>query len=234
MPAPINPKKRALMPSSPLRKTLRGAGHHLSVIVQIGKEGVTDPVIRQLDEALYAHELVKLKINTEAPEDRFEVADALAERSGAQVVQILGRTILVYRRHPERPRFEPWGPGEEPPVKVKEEEVPRRRRAARGRSRAKAFAGPARARTQAGAKSRGGEGGWKPRAAGAGARSRGGAAEGKPRGRTGGKPRGAAGGKPRGAAGGKPRGAAGGKPRGGAGRRGATGKPRAGAPKSRR
>jgi RNA-binding protein len=107
MPAPTSPKKRALMPSTKLRKALRAAGHHLSPIVQVGKEGVTDAVLRQLDDQLAAHELVKVKIGTESPEDRFEAAGRLGEAAGAQVAQILGRTVLVYRRHPEKPRFEP-------------------------------------------------------------------------------------------------------------------------------
>jgi RNA-binding protein len=114
MPAPTNPKKRALMPSSPLRKTLRSAGHHLSAIVQVGKEGVTEPVLRQLDEALRAHELVKVKVGTESPEDRFEVADRFGAGTGAQVAQVLGRTVLVYRRRPEKPRFEPLQAGAQP------------------------------------------------------------------------------------------------------------------------
>ena len=103
---PTNPKKRALMPSTRLRKALRAAGHHLSPVVQVGKEGVTEAVLRQLDEALATHELVKVKIGTESPEDRFEAADRLGVETGAQLAQILGRTILVYRRHPEKPRYE--------------------------------------------------------------------------------------------------------------------------------
>jgi RNA-binding protein len=111
MPAPTNPKKRALMPSSKLRKTLRAAGHHLSPVVQVGKEGVTPAVIRALDEQLTAHELVKVKVGTETPEDRFEAAEKLAAEADAQLAQILGRTFLVYRRHPEKPRFEPLEAG---------------------------------------------------------------------------------------------------------------------------
>jgi RNA-binding protein len=106
MPPPSNPRKRALMPSTKLRKALRGAGHHLSAVVQVGKEGVTDAVLAQLDEQLAAHELVKVRIGTESPEDRFEAAERLGAAAGAQIAQILGRTVLVYRRHPERPRFE--------------------------------------------------------------------------------------------------------------------------------
>src|SRR5512132_3331158 len=107
MPASTSPKKRALMPSTKLRKALRAAGHHLSPVVQVGKDGVTDAVLRQLDEQLGAHELVKVKIGTESPEDRFEAAERLGDAAGAQVAQILGRTVLVYRKHPEKPKFEP-------------------------------------------------------------------------------------------------------------------------------
>ncbi len=107
MPAPTNPKKRALMPSTRLRKTLRAAGHHLSPVVQVGKEGVSEAVLRQLDAQLAVHELVKVRIGTESPEDRFEAAERLGDAAGAQIAQVLGRTVLVYRRHPEKPRFEP-------------------------------------------------------------------------------------------------------------------------------
>ncbi len=107
MPAPTNPKKRSLMPSTRLRKALRAAGHHLSPVVQVGKDGVTGSVLRQLDEQLSVHELVKVRVGTESPEDRFEAAERLGEAAGAQIAQVLGRTVLVYRRHPEKPRFEP-------------------------------------------------------------------------------------------------------------------------------
>lgn len=121
MPTPTNPKKRALMPSTKLRRTLRAAGHHLNAIVQVGKEGVTDPVVRQLDEALLAHELVKVKVGTESPEDRFEAADRLGAETGAQIAQVLGRTVLVYRRHPEHPRYEPLGKEERAEILEKAE-----------------------------------------------------------------------------------------------------------------
>jgi RNA-binding protein len=106
MPTPTSPRKRALMPSTKLRKALRAAGHHLSPVVQVGKDGVSEAVLRQLDAQLTAHELVKVKIGTESPEDRFEAAERLGEAAGARVAQILGRTVLVYRKHPEKPKFE--------------------------------------------------------------------------------------------------------------------------------
>ncbi len=112
MPAPTSPRKRSLMPSSPLRRALRAAGHHLSPVVQVGKDGVTPAVVEQLVEALAVHELVKVKVGTESPEDRFEAAERLGQEAGAQIAQILGRTVLAYRRHPEKPRFEPLTPAE--------------------------------------------------------------------------------------------------------------------------
>ncbi|MFL5262753.1 MAG: YhbY family RNA-binding protein, partial [Anaeromyxobacteraceae bacterium] len=115
------------MPSGPLRRTLRAAGHHLSPIVQVGKEGATEAVARQLEQALYDHELVKVKVGAESPEDRFEAADRLAAAAGGQLAQILGRTLLVYKRHPEAPRFEPRAPAEvEAPAERAPPRPPRR------------------------------------------------------------------------------------------------------------
>jgi RNA-binding protein len=115
------------MPSGPLRRTLRAAGHHLSPIVQVGKEGATDAVARQLEQALYDHELVKVKVGAESPQDRFEAAERLASAAGGQLAQILGRTLLVYKRHPEAPRFEPRAPAEvEPPAEKAPPRPPRR------------------------------------------------------------------------------------------------------------
>jgi RNA-binding protein len=106
MPAPTNPKKKSLMPSTPLRRKLRGAGHALASVVQIGKEGATEAVRRQLGEALATHELVKVKIGTECPQSRFEVAEILGAETDVQVAQILGRTVLVYKLDPQRSRYE--------------------------------------------------------------------------------------------------------------------------------
>jgi len=106
MPAATSPKKRSLMPSDDLRRKLRGHGHALSALVQVGKAGVTKGLVGQLTQALFDHELVKVKIGSECPLDRFEVAERLAGEPGVNVVQIVGRTILLYKRHPKTPRFE--------------------------------------------------------------------------------------------------------------------------------
>jgi RNA-binding protein len=94
------------MPSGDLRRKLRAHGHSLNPLVQIGKSGVTPGVLAQVAQALFDHELVKVRIGTECPVDRFAVADELGAQPGTNVVQILGRTVLVYKRHPKKPRFE--------------------------------------------------------------------------------------------------------------------------------
>jgi RNA-binding protein len=85
------------------RRHLRALGHHLSAVVQVGHEGVTDAVVRQTEEQLEAHELIKIKISENAPDDREASAEALAGKCHAHLAQVLGRTALLYRRRKEKP-----------------------------------------------------------------------------------------------------------------------------------
>jgi RNA-binding protein len=106
MPAPQSPRKKSLMPSTELRRRLRAAGHALAPVVQIGKQGATEAVFKQAARALLDHELIKVKLGTECPATRFELAERFAALPGVKVAQILGRTILLYQRHPKKPKFE--------------------------------------------------------------------------------------------------------------------------------
>jgi RNA-binding protein len=87
------------------RRFLRGLGHELRPIVQVGKDGIDDGLVAALDRALLDHELVKLKLGDVPPElgDRHEVADLLAGRTRSHVAQVLGNTVLLYRAHPDEP-----------------------------------------------------------------------------------------------------------------------------------
>src|ERR1022692_1895938 len=104
--SPVSPKKRSLMPSSKLRRSLRGHGHALSALVHVGKGGLSPAVLKQVEQTLADHELVKMKVDTDSPEDRFAVAELLAARPGVNIVQIVGHAILIYKRHPHEPSFE--------------------------------------------------------------------------------------------------------------------------------
>jgi RNA-binding protein len=106
MPAPTSPRKKSLMPSTLLRRRLRGLGHTLDPVVQIGKQGAIESVVKQITRALLDHELIKLKLGAECPQTRFELAEQLGAEPGVKVVQILGRTILLYKRNPKKPKFE--------------------------------------------------------------------------------------------------------------------------------
>jgi RNA-binding protein len=87
------------------RRYLRSLGHHLEPVVQLGKQGLTDAVVAAIDEAIGQHELVKVRVGTECPDDRHEVAERLAPALKSEVAQVLGRTILLYRRHPKEPKI---------------------------------------------------------------------------------------------------------------------------------
>jgi RNA-binding protein len=84
---------------------LRGLGHHLQAIVMIGKDELTDNVIAATDGALASHELIKVKLQEGCLSDRREIAEELAQATDSSVAQVLGRTFLLYRKHPENPKI---------------------------------------------------------------------------------------------------------------------------------
>ena len=87
------------------KRKLRAIGHELDPVLVIGKDGLTDGVVAACAAALLTHELVKVRVLSEAPVDRKEVAAELAEKTTATLAQVLGRTFLLYKRHPKKPRL---------------------------------------------------------------------------------------------------------------------------------
>ena len=84
----ITPKQRA---------ELRGQAQKLDAIIQVGKDGITSEVINTVDQALFARELIKLTVLENCPESAREVADTLAGRCRADVVQVIGRKVVLYK-----------------------------------------------------------------------------------------------------------------------------------------
>jgi RNA-binding protein len=80
---------------------LRGLGHHLSPLVMIGKDGVTDNLTAALEAVLAAHELVKVKIQDGCPYTREEAAELLAKKTRSRIAQIIGKTFLLFRENKE-------------------------------------------------------------------------------------------------------------------------------------
>lgn len=104
---------------------LRGLGHHLDPVVQVGKEGVSGGLIGALDHALLEHELIKVRLGEPVALDRHGLAAALAEAASAELVQVLGRTLLLYRRREEEPKIvlPVAGDGEKKKAKAKVKKV---------------------------------------------------------------------------------------------------------------
>ena len=80
------------------RANLRAEANGLDPIFQIGKEGITDSVIAQLEDTSNTRELFKIKVHLEsAPESPKELATKIAEATGCDIVQVIGGTIVVFR-----------------------------------------------------------------------------------------------------------------------------------------
>lgn len=79
-------------------RQLRALAHHLNPVVNIGKADVTDALARQAEEALEAHELIKCSVQDGSLLSCREAADLLADRVGAEVVQVIGHRFALYRK----------------------------------------------------------------------------------------------------------------------------------------
>jgi RNA-binding protein len=87
------------------RRHLRALGHHRKAIVQIGDQGLTPGLVQAVDAALSQHELVKVRVGSDAPAPLAELGPNLARETRSALAQILGRTLLLYRPHPDKPRI---------------------------------------------------------------------------------------------------------------------------------
>ena len=87
------------------RSYLRGQANKLSPIIHIGKDGINQGVIDQLEEALGNHELVKGRVLNNSLEEAKDSANELAESCEAEVVQVIGNVFVLFRRNEEEPIY---------------------------------------------------------------------------------------------------------------------------------
>lgn len=88
--------------TSKRRAELRGMANRLEPLFHVGKSGVTPAVIAQTNEVFNTRELIKLKVLLEsAPEKPREIAEKIASETGAQVVQVIGGSIILYKENPD-------------------------------------------------------------------------------------------------------------------------------------
>jgi RNA-binding protein len=71
--------------------------------VQVGKEGLNEGLLAAVEQALLDHELIKVRLGKNVFEDRKELAGELARSCGAELTQVVGNTMLLYRQHPDKP-----------------------------------------------------------------------------------------------------------------------------------
>ena len=91
MPPQLTPRERA---------HLKARAHSLEPVVQTGGSGITDGVVAEVDRALTAHELIKVRIGTDDRADRVATGDDLCERTGAAPVHRVGKILILWRPRP--------------------------------------------------------------------------------------------------------------------------------------
>ena len=84
--------------TSKQRAYLRSLSHSLEIILHAGEGGISDAMLKQADDALTARELIKGKVLETAPATAREIAEEIAAAVGAQVVQVVGRTFVLFRQ----------------------------------------------------------------------------------------------------------------------------------------
>lgn len=88
------------------KKQLRGLASTLKLKYQLGKEGITNSLVDMLDKALVSHELIKINIMKGSETPKMELALDLSSKLNAEVVQVIGNTISLYRRNNKNPKIQ--------------------------------------------------------------------------------------------------------------------------------
>lgn len=88
------------------KRFLRAMGNQMDPILQVGKGGITENVITQTNETLEARELIKGRVLQNCMEEPKVVAAELAEQTGSELVQVIGRNFLLFRQSKDKPVIE--------------------------------------------------------------------------------------------------------------------------------
>ncbi|WP_151737607.1 ribosome assembly RNA-binding protein YhbY [Paenibacillus tengchongensis] len=79
------------------KRYLRSLAHHLDPVFQVGKGGVNEHLIRHIEEAIEKRELMKISVLNNNADDPKAIGAELAEQSGSELVQVIGKTIILYK-----------------------------------------------------------------------------------------------------------------------------------------
>lgn len=83
------------------KRELRSEGHHLKPEIWVGKEGITDGTLTNVENAFNTKELLKIKLQESCPLEKELAGEILARKTHSELVQIIGSTILLFREQPE-------------------------------------------------------------------------------------------------------------------------------------
>ena len=92
MPISLSPRQRA---------RLKSRAHVLEPVVQIGQAGASEAVRAEVERALTAHGLIKVRLNGADRESRAGLRDTLCDQTGAAAVQMVGRILILWRPRPD-------------------------------------------------------------------------------------------------------------------------------------
>ncbi|MFC5405179.1 ribosome assembly RNA-binding protein YhbY [Cohnella soli] len=88
------------------KRHLRSLAHHLTPIFQVGKGGINDQIIRHIEEAIEVRELIKISVLNNNSDDPREIGEELAEKSRCELVQVIGKTIVLYKESTDHKEIE--------------------------------------------------------------------------------------------------------------------------------
>lgn len=93
------------MMTSKQRSYLKGLAMNIEPVFQIGKSSVTPENVEAISEVFHTHELIKIAVLKNCIDDPKEIANVVAERTHAQVVQVIGKKIVLYKPFKENPKI---------------------------------------------------------------------------------------------------------------------------------
>lgn len=94
------------MLTSKQRAYLRSLANEMNSIFQIGKDGLNDNLINQVNDALEARELIKLSVLVNCEEDTRDLCNKIADKVKAEPVQVIGRKFVLYKKSLKKPKIE--------------------------------------------------------------------------------------------------------------------------------
>lgn len=94
------------MLNSKQRAALRACANQIDTILQVGKGGIGDTLVKQIDDALVARELIKIKVLENCEYTAREVAELLSGKTDSEPVQVIGNKVILFRRNNKAPKYD--------------------------------------------------------------------------------------------------------------------------------